>query len=72
MITEIVGVRALRYSLNISQTNNIYRNLSITGGHQHVEEEFYGVVGAVGAFWMTQSSCNYEGAWWAGQMCAGW
>ena len=70
MITNIVGALALPQ--NILQTDGINCNLRITGGHQHVEEEFYGVVGAVHAFWVTQSSCNYEGTRWAGQMVAGW
>ena len=34
--------------------------------------KFYGVVGVLGAFWMAQSLCTYEGAWWVGQMGAGW
>jgi hypothetical protein len=42
----------------ISPVRELYLDLSITGGHQHVEEEFYGVVGAVDTFWMTQSSCR--------------
>jgi hypothetical protein len=69
MITKIVGALALMAEYPANQQ---YHNLSITGGHQHVEEEFFGVVGAVGAFWIIQSSCNYEGAQWAGQMGAGW
>jgi hypothetical protein len=62
----------LRYWQNISQTDDINRNLSITRGHKHVEDEFYGVVGALGTFWMTQSLCTYEGARRAGQMGVGW
>ena len=63
----------MHYRQNISQTDDIHRDLSITGGCQHVEEEFYyGVVGVLGAFWMTQSLCTYEGAQWAGQMGDVW
>ena len=62
----------MHYSPNVLQTDDINHDLIITGGHQPVEEKFYGVVGAVGAFWMSQSSCNYEGTWWAGQMGVGW
>jgi hypothetical protein len=32
-----------------------FSDLSITGGHQQFEEEFRGVVGAVGSLWMVQS-----------------
>jgi hypothetical protein len=38
-----------------SMIRELYRNLSIIGGHQQFEEEFCGVVGAVGSFWMVQS-----------------
>ena len=60
------------YWQNILQADSINHGLSITGGHQHVDEEFYVVVGVVGTFWMTQSSCEpqYKGARWAGQMGA--
>jgi hypothetical protein len=45
----------LRYLQNTSQTDEITRNLSITGGHHHVDEEFNGVVGVAGAFWMVEA-----------------
>ena len=60
MITKIVGALAL---LAEYLANRQHKSRPETGGHQHVEEEFYGVVGAVSTFWMTQSSCNYEGTW---------
>jgi hypothetical protein len=62
-----------RYWQNILQTDKINHNLSITGGHQHVEKEFYGVVGAVRTFWIAQSSCRqqyHEGAQWAKELVA--
>jgi hypothetical protein len=48
----------LRYWQNISKTDDINRDLNIIGGHQHVEEGVLWGGGAVGTFWMTQSSCR--------------